>query len=236
MRSPITVASARLGRPAFTFLQFPSKGFNFFPEGLPKVSIPFQKLQKISANRDFSMGYGRLEREKICDRAVRPSAASRRPAQSRRPPSVLSLARSVRDFAQQPYRRHAKRRAPAATRPWRSIQRGQSPPSLFFHFLPKASISFRRGFKMLPFFSKSCKKFPRNGTFQWVTGGRPRKNLRSRGSPERGLAPSGSIASSTVCPRPCRPRSPLPQPTRLIEMTIAWISVYQKIFVEKARI
>ncbi len=46
-------------RPHFPFLPFPSKGFNFFPKSLPKISIHFQKLQKISAIRDLSMGYGR---------------------------------------------------------------------------------------------------------------------------------------------------------------------------------
>ena len=41
--------------------------------------------------------------------------------------------------------------------------------SISFTSLPRASISFRRGFQELPFPSKSCKKFPRIGTYQWVT-------------------------------------------------------------------
>ena len=51
-----------LARPrGFRFLQTASKSFNFFPRRLPKASIPFQKLQKISANRDLSRGYGRMQ-------------------------------------------------------------------------------------------------------------------------------------------------------------------------------
>jgi hypothetical protein len=52
----------------FHFLHFPSKGFNFLPKRLPKASIPFQKLQKISANLDLSTGYGRMKRKNFSPR------------------------------------------------------------------------------------------------------------------------------------------------------------------------
>ena len=82
--------------PDFHFLQFPSKGFNFFPRRLPKASIAFQKLQKISANRDLSRGYGRTRRKKTCrraDRCRRPDGrrAAARPC-ARRPGEFASAA------------------------------------------------------------------------------------------------------------------------------------------------
>ena len=51
--------------------------------------------------------------------------------------------------------------------------------SLSFPFLPKASISFQGAFQKFPCVAKSCKKFPRFGTYQWVTGDLGRKKLPS---------------------------------------------------------
>ena len=59
-----TVAAPFAWVPDFPFLPFPSKDFNLFPNSLPNISLHFQKLQKISANLDLSMGYGRLRPEK----------------------------------------------------------------------------------------------------------------------------------------------------------------------------
>jgi hypothetical protein len=59
---------------------------------------------------------------------------------------------------------------------------GRRPPglSIFFHFLPKASISFRAGFKSFQFPSKNFKTFPRIWTYQWVTGEGSGKHLPAR--------------------------------------------------------
>ena len=59
--------------------------------------------------------------------------------------------------------------------------------SISFTFLPKASISFRKRFQKFQSVSKSCKKFPRIGTYQWVTGERGQKKFRARRPP--GAAP-----------------------------------------------
>ncbi len=56
--------------------------------------------------------------------------------------------------------------------------------SISFTFLPKASISFQKGFQKFQSVSKSCKKSPRIGTYQWVTGERGPKNFRARRPPE----------------------------------------------------
>ena len=73
-------AEARSGR--FPFPSFPKASLSF-KNGLPNASIAFKKLQKISANLDLSMGYGRnprLRPEKISARRRPAGAASERPA------------------------------------------------------------------------------------------------------------------------------------------------------------
>ena len=74
----------------FSFLPKPSKGFNLFPRGLPKASIPFQKLQKISANLDLSMGYRRTWPKRTSRRAARPAPAWAARLNVGRPPRRLS--------------------------------------------------------------------------------------------------------------------------------------------------
>ncbi len=59
----------------FLFLPFSSKSFNFFPRALQRLSNRFQKLQKISADLDFSMGYGRKEPKKLACRGLRSCSA-----------------------------------------------------------------------------------------------------------------------------------------------------------------
>ncbi len=65
--------------------------------------------------------------------------------------------------------------------------------SISFTFLPKASISFQKGFQKFQSVSKICKKFPRIWTYQWVTGERGPKVFRARRKPRRGRrqAPRG---------------------------------------------
>jgi hypothetical protein len=67
------------GRGAFSFLQIPSKNFNFFPQRLPKPSIAFQKLQKISANLNLSMGYERMRRKKLASAPIAAGGPNRPP-------------------------------------------------------------------------------------------------------------------------------------------------------------
>ncbi len=48
--------------------------------------------------------------------------------------------------------------------------------SISFLFFPRAAISFQNGFQKFQFVAKSCKKFPRFGTYQWVTRDSGRKS------------------------------------------------------------
>ncbi len=89
-RTVDTEAGARPG--AFNFLPFPSKGFNFLPRGLPKASIPFQKLKKNSANRDLSMGYGRRKRKTFAGGPIAAGAAGRCDAGASASPSSIASA------------------------------------------------------------------------------------------------------------------------------------------------
>ena len=108
----------------FRFLQFPSKSFNFFPQGLPKIAIRFQKLQIISAIWDLSRGYGRLG-QKITPKLSALSFAARSPKGVRRSPG------SPRRFAARDDGRGRRSpeaaatgcRAGSMTRPARSMRR-----------------------------------------------------------------------------------------------------------------
>ncbi len=64
--APVPMSTGRSRPRNFPFLPFLSKGCNFLPKRLPKISIAFKKLQKISAIRDLSMGYGRAKGKTNC--------------------------------------------------------------------------------------------------------------------------------------------------------------------------
>ncbi len=57
--------------------------------------------------------------------------------------------------------------------------------SISFRFFPRAAISFQNGFQKFPWASKSCKKFPRFGTYQWVTRDNGRKTFPGRAAMPR---------------------------------------------------
>ncbi len=64
--APVPMSTGRARARNFRFLPFLSKGCNFLPKRLPKISIAFKTLQKISADRDLSMGYGRVKGKSNC--------------------------------------------------------------------------------------------------------------------------------------------------------------------------
>ncbi len=76
--------------------------------------------------------------------------------------------------------------------------------SISFRFFPKAAISFQTGFQKFPSLSKSCKKFPRIVTYQWVTGEGAGKKLLERADRRRRprRAPRRAAARSATGPLP----------------------------------
>ena len=115
---------------------FSSESFNSLPPALQKPSIHFQKLQKISANRGFSMGYGRTS-----------------PKKSRLPQTALLLRAPGRPFAVR------LRRFPLLDPGPRPLLIGQS------HFISRPALAFTAleaaDFHSLPFCSESFNSLPR---------------------------------------------------------------------------
>ncbi len=80
--------------------------------------------------------------------------------------------------------------------------------SICFRSFPRASISFQSGLQKFPSVSKSCKKFPRIGTYQWVTGETAEKKFAgapiAKSSAEAGVRPRAAAQAGNALSAPGR--------------------------------